>query len=129
MTKRYRISLIIYSSSLIFAILFNLMLLYASGHRVKLTAFHYLIPIYAALSILFLVIFPKISNNRKLILISTLLLLGVSLYFAFGGLSIIFSGNLILEFVIPALIFIGIFTVSIGVLSLEILKLDKCISR
>ncbi|MBA0884862.1 hypothetical protein GTZ96_014315 [Flavobacterium sp. BBQ-18] len=129
MTKKYRISLKVYSSFLIFAILFNLMLLFASGHRVKLSIFYYLIPIYAILSFLLLTIYPKTSNNRKLILISILLLLGVSLYFAFGGLYLIFTGDLIIEFVIPALIFIGIFISSIGVLCSEILKLNKSTSH
>ena len=128
MTKRYRISLKVYSNFLIFAILFNLMLLFASGHRVNLSVFHYLIPIYATLSILLLIIYPKISNNRKLVLVFTLLFLGVSLYFAFGGFYLIFTGDLILEFVIPALIFIGIFISSIGVLCAEVLKLNKSIS-
>jgi hypothetical protein len=128
MTKRYRISLKVYSSFLIFAILFNLILLFASGHRVNLSVFHYLIPIYATLSILLLIIYPKTSNNRKLVLVFTLLFLGVSLYFAFGGFYLIFTGDLILEFVIPALIFIGIFISSIGVLCAEVLKLNKNIS-
>ncbi len=128
MTKRYRISLKVYSNFLIFAILFNLMLLFASGHRVNLSVFHYLIPIYATLSILLLIIYPKTSNNRKLVLVFTLLFLGVSLYFAFGGFYLIFTGDLILEFVIPALIFIGIFISSIGVLCAEVLKLNKSIS-
>jgi len=125
MRKKYRISLIVYSSFLIVAILFNLLILFASGHRVKFSTFHYLIPIYAVLSILLLVIYPKVSHSRKLIFISILLLLGVSLYFAFEGLYIIFTGDLIFEFVIPALIFIGIFIYSIGILFSEVLKLNN----
>lgn len=129
MTKRYRISLIIYSSFLVFAIIFYLMLLYASGHQVKLSVFHYLIPIYAALNILLLILYPKVLNNRKPIMFLILLLLGVSIYFAFGGLYIILTGNLIVGFVISALIFIGIFISSIGVLAAEILMVNKSTSR
>ena len=129
MTKRYRISLKIYSSFLVFAIIFYLMLFYASGHKVKLSVFHYLLPIYATLNILLLIIYPKVLNNRKPIMFLILLLLGVSLYFAFGGLYIILTGNLIVEFVISALIFIGIFISSIGVLTAEILKLNRSTSR
>ena len=105
------------------------MLFYASGHKVKLSVFHYLLPIYATLNILLLIIYPKVLNNRKPIMFLILLLLGVSLYFAFGGLYIILTGNLIVEFVISALIFIGIFISSIGVLTAEILKLNRSTSR
>lgn len=125
MTKKYKISLIIYSIFLVFAILFNLMLLFASGHRVKFTVFHYLIPVYAFLSILLLILYPKISGDKKLILIFSLVLLGISLYFAFGGLYIIFTGDLIPGFVITAFIFIVIFISSIAFLCSELLKLNK----
>jgi hypothetical protein len=125
MTKKYKISLTVYSSFLVFAILFNLMLLFASGHRVKFSVFHYLIPVYAFLSILLLILYPKISGDKKLILISSLMLLGVSLYFALGCLYIIFTGDLIVGFVATALIFIAIFISSIVFLCSELLKLNK----
>jgi hypothetical protein len=70
MQKGYKISFVIYSGMLIFSILFMLLLWGASGHKITLKYYHYLIALFAIINILLLLIFPRISikkNNMKFI--------------------------------------------------------------
>jgi hypothetical protein len=129
MTRKYKISLIIYSCMLIFAILFNAVVFLASGHRIKFGIHQYLIPVYAILSIILLALFPKLENYRNLILITCLFFLGISLYFALQFMLMIFSGDFISEFIFFGLLFIGIFITSIVILAIEMLKIRKSTSH
>jgi hypothetical protein len=117
MQKGYKISFIIYSGMLIFSILFMLMLLGASGHRIKLNYEHYLIGVFPLISIALLYIFPRISpdnRNQKLIVgISSLAFMLVCLYYAFENVFSILTENLIIEFKIISTLFTGVFIVTI----------------
>ncbi|PIQ18266.1 MAG: hypothetical protein COW66_07360 [Flavobacteriaceae bacterium CG18_big_fil_WC_8_21_14_2_50_34_36] len=117
---------------LIFSILFMLMLWGASGHKITLKFYHYLIALFAIISILLLFIFPRISlkkNNLKFITgLSALVLLLVSLYYAGQNLYSILTENLIIGFKTVATIFVGIFIGTIIYLIKQIileLKLNK----
>lgn len=129
MTKKYRIALKIYGIMIAFAIFFNIVLLGASGHQVKISLLNYLIPIYAILSILLLIVYPKAAKNSKLILVSLLILMAIGIFYAVSGLFLIFTNKFIVEFVFFALIFIAIFISSIVVLCLEVLKMNKIINN
>ena len=129
MTRRYKISLIVYSCMLIFAILFNAIIFLASGHRIKFSIFQYLIPVYAILSIILLALFPKSEKYRTLILISCLIFLGISLYSALQFTLMIFSGDFISDFIFFGLLFIGIFITSIVILAIEMFNIRKSTSH
>ena len=117
MQKGYKISFVVYSGMLIFSVLFMLMLLGASGHRVKLNYEHYLIGVFLLISISLLYIFPRISpenQNQKLIVgISSLAFMLVSLYYAFENVFSILTENLIIEFKIISTLFTGVFIATI----------------
>ena len=111
MQKGYKISFVIYSGIVIFSIFFMYILSEASdGHKATFKYHHYLIIIFAIISILLLLIFPRISikkNNLKFITgLSTLVLLTVGLYYSLKNLFLFWSDTLVA-------IFIGIFIVSI----------------
>jgi len=111
MKKGYKISFVIYSGMLLFSIFFIYILSEASdGHKVTFRYYHYLIVVFALISILLLLIFPLISikkNNLKFITgLSTLVLLTVGLYYSLKNLFLFWSDTLVA-------IFIGIFIVSI----------------
>lgn len=101
----------------IFSILFMLMLLGASGHRIKFNYQHYLIAVFPLISISLLYIFPRISpekKKQKLIAgISSLAFILVSLYYAFENVFSILTENLIIEFKIISILFIGVFITTI----------------
>ena len=126
MTRKYKISGIIYSGILVFALFFMLMLLGASGHKVKFDIWDYLVPVYPIVNIILLYTLPKVAeHNRKtktIISIFIMLFLAMSLYLALRNLFEIFSEDLILEFVIFTLIISSIFISSIVFLVIEILK-------
>ena len=113
MQKGYKISFIIYSGMLIFSIFFMLMLLGASGHRVKLNYEQYLFGVFSIISISLLYIFPRISPENKIqnliVGISSLAFMLVSLYYAFDNVFSILTENLIIEFKV-------VWTFSTGVL-------------
>ena len=126
MTRKYKISAIVYSSILIFAILFFLLLLGASGHRINFKLEHYILLFYPFINVILLYFFPQISLKKiilkkslSLLIISFLL---VSLFFALKNIFEIFSERLIFGFVFCALIVTGIFITSIIYLLFEILK-------
>lgn len=102
---------------LLFSIFFMYMLIGASGHRIILKFDHYLIVIFALISILLLFIFPRISikkNNLKLIIgFSAIAFLTVSLCCSLGGLFSLLREKTISEFNTLASIFIGFFIVPI----------------
>jgi hypothetical protein len=126
MTRKYKISSIIYSGILIFSLLFMFMLLGASGHKVKFDFWDYLIPVYPIINIILLYALPRVSEQNKntkiFISFFLILFLMISLYFALRNLFEIFSGDLILEFITFALIVSSIFIASIIFLVIEILK-------
>ncbi|WNM18192.1 hypothetical protein [Flavobacterium capsici] len=117
MQKQYKISFLVYSGMLVFALLFMLLLLGASGHRIKLNYQHYLIAFFAVTSISFLYMFPKMSAEKKLQKnicgVLCLILLSVSSYFALENLYSILTENLIAEFKIASMVFTGIFVTAI----------------
>lgn len=117
MQKGYKISFVIYSGMLIFSILFMLMLWGVSGHKITFKYYHYLIALFAIISILLLSIYPRISikniNIKFITGISTLVLLFVSLYYALQNLYSLLTQNLILGFKTAATIFFGIFITTI----------------
>lgn len=125
MQKGYKISFVIYSGILIFSILFMLMLWGASGHKITLKFYHYLIALFAIISILLLFIFPRISfkkNNLKFIIgVSAIVLLLLSLYYAGKNLFSILTENLITGFKTVATLFIGLFIGTIIYLIKQIL--------
>lgn len=124
MKKTYKICFLIYSRMLIFAFLFMLLLLGASGHRVTFKLHHYLIGIYPIINVLFLIKFYRIPSRKRhlklTIGISVLILLIVSLYFALQNLYSIITENLIGEFKFIATLFITLFIGTIIYLFKEI---------
>ena len=133
MTRNYKLCLIIYSAFLVFAIFFMLMLWGASGHQMNFKLEHYLVPVYAILSVSLLIITPKIPNSSKKIKIFfsilAITLLIISLYFAFRSFIEIISGNLNLGFVLFATALIGAFVMSIISLVYQITKNAKSSSH
>lgn len=129
MTKKYKINSIIYSSILVFAILFMLMLLFASGHKIKFDFWDYSIPVLALLNLFLLYVFPRISkenrNTKTIFRVVIILFLISGLYLSIRNIIEILSGNLILSFIFFALIISGIFITSIIFLLIEILKKEN----
>jgi hypothetical protein len=125
MKKAYRISFLTYSGMLFFSILFMLMLLGASGHKVIFNLSHYLIAIYPIINILLLFIFPRITVQKSLLKIiigiTVLIFLLVSFYYALQNLYSILNENLIIEFKTIATIFLGFFIGTIIYLFKEII--------
>jgi hypothetical protein len=118
MQKGYKISFVIYSGILIFSIFFMYILSEASdGHKATFRYYHYLIIIFAIISILLLLIFPRISikkNNLKFITgLSTLVILTVGLYYSLENLFLFLSESTLSGSNTVVTIFIGIFIVTI----------------
>jgi len=117
MQKGYKICLLIYSGMLIFSILFMLMLLGASSHKVNLKSEDLAIPVFALISISLLSIFPRVSSGKisvKLIVgVSAIVCLLISLYFALENLFSTLTENLIIEFKTFTTLFSGIFIATI----------------
>jgi hypothetical protein len=126
MTKKYKISSIIYSFILVFAILFMLMLLFASGHKITFDLWDYSIPILALLNLMLLYVFPKISNEKRnaktIFRVLLMLFLITGLYLSIRTIIEIWSGNLIPGFIVFAFTINAIFITSIIFLVIEILK-------
>ena len=124
MKRKYKIFSIVYSSILIFSVLFLLLLLGASGHRVKFDGWDYSIPIFVIFNIILLYIFPKISDGRgklilQFVLVSFLL---TSSFFVLRTVFEILKGNSIPSAVLFLLSITGIFIYSVSIIILEIFK-------
>lgn len=132
MRKSYKISFFIYCGMLTFSILFMLLLLGASGHRVKFTINHYLTALFPVITTTLLYLFPKISNQKTSLKLSTgtssLLLLTVSLFYSIQNIKTILTENLIIEFKIIATLFLGFFITIIVILFKEIVLELKCVN-
>ncbi|KAA5541587.1 hypothetical protein [Adhaeribacter rhizoryzae] len=126
MNKKYKVSLTIYSFILIAAILFMFALFGASGHRYNFSLKDVLITFFVLLSILSLIIYPRVSSYRRKLKVAIWLLslgfLGVSLFFAIQNIILIFSGNLIIGFIIFSSLITVIFCIVIISLALELIK-------
>ena len=126
MTKKYKISSIVYSSILVFSILFMVILFFASGHDVEFEYLDYSIPLFVLLNLTLLYVFPKISNEKRRtkiifsILLSTFLIF--ALYMAIRIFFEVLSGDLIPGFIFFALTVSGIFAISIINILIEIYK-------
>jgi len=117
MQKGYKISFVIYSVMLIFSLLFMLMLLGASGHKIKFNYQHYLMAVFPLINISLLYIFPRISakntNQKRIVGVFSLAFILVSLYYALENLFSILTENLIIEFKIISTLFTGFFIATI----------------
>ena len=126
MTKRYKISSIVYSSLIVFSILFFYGIREASGHQIKYSIIDYLIPIYPIINIALLIYYPRIQNTNPIlkifIKILIIICLTVSLCFAFVNQFEIYSGNLIKEFLLFSTIISGIFIASVFFIIKEVLE-------
>ena len=126
MNNKYRVSLIIYSFILVSAILFMFALAGASGHRHNFKFKDVLIPMYALLSISCLILYPRISSHQRefkvIIWLVSLGFLGISLFFAILNIIVIFSGNLIIGFIIFSSFITIIFCFATISLALELIK-------
>lgn len=126
MQKGYKISFVIYSGMLIFSLLFMLMLLGASGHRIKFNYQHYLIAVFPLINVSLLYIYPRISPKKKtqklIVGISSLAFILVSLYCAFENVFSILTENLIIEFKIISTLFTGVFITTIIYLIKQIVE-------
>ncbi len=124
MNKSYKISFLLYCGMLTFSILFMLLLLGSSGHRVKFTIFHYFTAFFPLLNITLLYLFPKISPRKTYLKLSTgisvLTLLTISLFYSIQNIISILTENLIVEFKIIATLFLGFFLSAIIYLFKEI---------
>lgn len=126
-TKKYKLFSIIYVTILVFTFFFLLLMLYASGHKVKIGIEYYLTFFYILINTFLLFRLPKIANNNLRIIIGSLLELMLlinlifALYFAFD----LSSENFIASFDLFSSIIMVIFIISSVILIMETYKILK----
>lgn len=126
-TKKYKLFSIIYVTILVFTFFFLLLMLYASGHKVKIGIEYYLTFFYILINTFLLFRLPKIANNNLIIIIGSLLelMLLINLIFAFYFAFDLSSENFIASFDLFSSIIMVIFIISSVILIMETYKILK----
>ena len=126
-TKKYKLFSIIYVTILVFTFFFLLLMLYASGHKVKIGIEYYLTFFYILINTFLLFGLPKIANNNLRIIIGSLLelMLLINLIFAFYFAFDLSSENFIASFDLFSSIIMVIFIISSVILIMETYKILK----
>ncbi|WP_143756244.1 hypothetical protein [Chryseobacterium sp. VAUSW3] len=126
-TKKYKLFSIIYVTILVFTFFFLLLMLYASGHKVKIGIEYYLTFFYILINTFLLFRLPKIANNNLRIIIGSLLelMLLINLIFAFYFAFDLSSENFIASFDLFSSIIMVIFIISSVILIMETYKILK----
>lgn len=126
-TKKYKLFSIIYVTILVFTFFFLLLMLYASGHKVKIGIEYYLTFFYILINTFLLFRLPKIANNNLIIIIGSLLelMLLINLIFAFYFAFDLSSENFIASFDLFYSIIMVIFIISSVILIMETYKILK----
>lgn len=132
MQKGYKISFVIYSGIVLFSIFFMYILSKASdGHKAAFKYYHYLIVLSAVISIVLLVLFPRISVQKYKLKFTTGLFTAAfftaGLYYSLKNLFLFLSESTFSGSSTAAVLFIGIFTAAIIYLIKQIvLELRAC---
>lgn len=126
-TTKYKLFSIIYVTILVFTFFFLLLMLYASGHKVKIGIEYYLTFFYILINTFLLFRLPKIANNNLRIIIGSLLelMLLINLIFAFYFAFDLSSENFIASFDLFSSIIMVIFIISSVILIMETYKILK----
>ncbi len=126
-TKKYKLFSTIYVIILVFTFFFLLLMIYASGHKVKIGIEYYLTFFYILINTFLLFRLPKIANNKLRIIIGYLLevMLLINLILAFYFAFDLSSENFIASFDFFSSMIMVIFIICSIMLIMETYKILK----
>ena len=123
MNKRYRLSMNLYIGLSAFIIFFLLLIYGATGHQITFKEKDVLIPIFAVLTSLTLILFKKTTKDFKWIkaflYLLMIALLTTNIYYVINHYLSFYDENLIIGFMIFSTFLVGVFSFSCVILIFE----------